>query len=106
MHKYLRESIVFLQPVVSRLNLHIPSPFYPVTWLSVASGIASILSLASSLPPPSPQVLYSWMESLRYSPEDYCIATRLPKQLLLDTHKTLRDCGLVSDTTLVVEERE
>ena len=40
------------------------------------------------------------MESLRYSPEDYCIATRLPKQLLLDTHKTLQDCGLVSDTTL------
>ena len=57
-------------------------------------------------PLPFPQVLYSWMESLRYSPEDYCIATRLPKQLLLDTQKTLQDCGLVSDTTLVVEERE
>ena len=106
MHKYLRKSIVFLQLVVSRQNVHIPSPFYPVIWLSVASGIASRLSPSSSLPPSSSQVLYSWMESLRYSPEDYCIATRLPKQLLLDTHKTLQDCGLVSDTTLVVEERE
>lgn len=52
------------------------------------------------------QVLYDWMQSLGYSPEDYCIATLIPKQLLSDSHKSLEEYGLLAATTLVIEEKE
>jgi hypothetical protein len=66
-------------------------------------------SLTHSLPLPlSPwlQCLYRWLQSLGYSPRFYCLATTLPRQLLLDTQQTLEQYGLSRDTVLALEERE
>lgn len=52
------------------------------------------------------QALYRWLQSLKFSPRLYCLATVLPRQPLVDLHHTLEQCGLTSDTALVVEERD
>ncbi len=52
------------------------------------------------------QSLYSWLAGLGYSHEDYQLTTLLPRCPLTDRGQTLTQVGLVSDTTLAVDERD
>lgn len=51
------------------------------------------------------QSLYTWLDSLGYSSDEFLLTTLFPKNILDDKQQTLEQVGLTNDTTLAVEER-